>query len=68
MEDEAFRIVVGGQVDAPEYEPSKGQQVAIISIAISLKRIADALRYDPAGNRNIWDLVNDVAMNTRPDQ
>lgn len=34
---------------------------AIVSIAISLKRIADALSFQPGNRDNIFDYVRDIA-------
>jgi len=35
--------------------------VPLMSIAISLKRIADALENNPNGNYNLYDIVNKIA-------
>lgn len=35
-----------------------------VSAAISLKRIADAIEYDPK-NSNLYDIFNDIRHNTR---
>lgn len=40
--------------------------MTLASIAISLKRIADALNYVPAGEQNIYDMMNDIRHNTAP--
>lgn len=37
---------------------------ALVSIAFSLKRIADALNYTPSAE-NIYDMLNDIRFNTR---
>lgn len=34
---------------------------ALVSIAISLKRIADAVSFQPTGPQNLWDHVNKIA-------
>lgn len=47
-------------------EPMTEIQAATISIAISLKRIADALTYVPAGEQNIYDMMNNIRHNTAP--
>ena len=46
-------------------EPAKSEAVALVSIAISLKRIADALNYTP-GHYNLYDMLNDIRHNTVP--
>lgn len=38
---------------------------ALVSIAFSLKRIADALNHTPTGAENIYDMLNDIRFNTR---
>jgi hypothetical protein len=35
--------------------------VAVVSIAISLKRIADALSYQAAGDQNIFDMIRTMS-------
>jgi hypothetical protein len=45
--------------------PAEPHEVALVSIAISLKRIADALSYQP-GNENLYDFINDPRHNTMP--
>lgn len=35
--------------------------VALTSIAVSMKRIADAVEYHPAGNENLFDLIRSIA-------
>lgn len=52
------------ETNAQFSEPASPSQVAAVSTAISLKRIADALHYQPAGE-NIYDLLNDIRHNTR---
>lgn len=49
---------------AREYDGNDVVGIAAVSIAISLKRIADALSYQGAGE-NFYDLVNDLRHNTR---
>lgn len=44
--------------------PADPQAVAMVSIAISLKRIADALAMTP-GPENIHDFLNDIRFNTQ---
>jgi len=44
--------------------PADPERVALVSIAISLKRIADALRFEERG-KNFYDLVSDIRYNTR---
>ena len=41
------------------------QTHALVSIAFSLKRIADSLRYVPDVPDTIYDAVNDIRHNTR---
>ena len=41
-------------------EPATPHEVALVSIAISLKRIADALNFKE-GPTNLYDLVNIIA-------
>lgn len=55
MEPDAFNLPVGttARSDTPD--------VALVSIAISLKRIADALHYQPAGDENIFDHIRTIA-------
>jgi hypothetical protein len=37
------------------------QTHALVSIAFSLKRIADAVNYIPAGNSNLFDMVRTIS-------
>lgn len=41
--------------------PEEPHKVALVSIAISLKRIADALNYQPTGRDNLFDYIRDIA-------
>lgn len=41
--------------------PEEPHKVALVSIAISLKRIADALHYTPVGDSNIYDFVREIS-------
>jgi hypothetical protein len=58
--------------DSPRFEPGTEffatngdvQTHALASIAVSMKRIADALEYDPK-NSNLYDLFNDIRHNKR---
>jgi hypothetical protein len=43
----------------------KSSDMVGLSIAISLKRIADALEYVPAGGPNIYDFVREIAESSR---
>lgn len=45
--------------------PAEPHEIAAVSIAISLKRIADALTEHP-GPRNLYDMLNDITHNTMP--
>lgn len=42
-------------------ESQEPHTLALLSIAISLKRIADALHYAPAGDANIYDFMREIA-------
>lgn len=42
------------------------EKEALLSIAISLKRIADALNYAPGQPENLYDIINDIRHNTMP--
>lgn len=42
-------------------EPAKPEEVAIVSIAISLRRLADAISYQGAG-LNIFDYIRQIAQ------
>lgn len=58
MEPEALKNVKGMHQDNSLFTV---QSVAVVSIAISLKRIADALEYQPAGNTNLFDLIHRIS-------
>lgn len=58
MESEAQDLAVN--IGGVEAAASPGA-IAAISIAISLKRIADALNYQPIGNETIYDLLRRIA-------
>lgn len=41
--------------------PEEPHKVALVSIAISLKRIADALNYEAAGTASIYDFLSRIS-------
>lgn len=47
--------------------PEEPHKVALVSIAISLKRIADTLTYT-TGPENLFDLVSSIRHDVRPAQ
>lgn len=55
-----------------DLEPSASEIVgtvdsaALLSLAISMKRIADAMTYQPTGGENLYDMLNAVRHNTVP--
>ena len=50
-----------------EFHAANGdvQTHALVSIAFSLKRIADSLRYHPDAPDTIYGAINDIRHNTR---
>lgn len=42
--------------------PSSAEDsIALVSIAISLKRIADQLNYQPDGDENLFDCIREIS-------
>jgi hypothetical protein len=50
----------------PEVKGMPMQMATEISLAISMKRIADAITYQPVGGENVYDMLNSIRRNTAP--
>lgn len=64
LEPEAQRLTVN--IAGDESFAAAPITIAAMSIAISLKRIADALTYQPTGGENLHDMINAIRHNTMP--
>jgi hypothetical protein len=62
LEPDAIKLVQNAVRDTGDTE-----RVALLSLAISLKRIADSLCYR-VGDENIFDLLNDIRYSARGDR
>lgn len=67
MEPDASKIVEPLEDMLPDTGREKAATLAAVSIAISLKRIADALDVTPtgAGSLTVRDILSGMEMNTR---
>lgn len=68
IEDGAIEFIEKATEKACDTGAQTASAVMLVSIAISLKRIADALTYQAAGPENLFDIVNDIRHNFRPTQ
>jgi hypothetical protein len=56
MEEWGAAVAGGNTLDA-----TVPKVAALLSIALSLKRIADALTYQPVGSNNLFDFIREIS-------